>query len=147
MYIIKKRISTACTSHYLGKGYPNICRNGHGHNYKFDIEIAGDKLNQYDMLVDFGDIKRYCDKWIQENWDHSFILSSFQTEPRELFNKLGWHWTEFPIKDVNVTAERMSEFLARKFYIQFKELNPSIKYVSVSVWETDDSVATYKVGE
>ena len=147
MYIIKKRISTSCTTHYLGKGYPKKCKNIHGHNYFYDIEIGGTKLDDYDMLIDFGEIKKYCDNWIQENWDHATIFSSFQVEPRELWKKLGWKWGECGIKDVNVTAERMSEFLANKFYSQFKELNPSIKYVSVSVWETDDSVATYKVGE
>lgn len=145
MYIIKKRISTSCTSHYLGKGYPKKCRNLHGHNYFYDIEIGGDQLDQYDMLIDFGEIKKHCDNWIQDNWDHATILTSFQTEERELFDKLGWKWAEFEIKDVNVTAERMSEFLANKFYTELKEINNSIKYVSVSVWETEDSVATYKV--
>ena len=146
MYIIKKRISTSCTSHYLGKDYPNKCKNFHGHNYFYDIEIAGNRLDQYDMLIDFGEIKKHCDDWIQNNWDHSTIFSSFQIEPREMWNKLGWKWIEFGIKDVNVTAERMSEFLAKKFYKELKEINPSIKYVSVSVWETEDSVATFKEG-
>lgn len=146
MYIIKKRISTTCTSHYLGKRYPNKCKNMHGHNYFYDIEVAGDKLNEHDMLIDFGDIKKYCNNWLQENWDHATIFSSFQVKPRELWDELNWKWTEFPIKDVNVTAERMSEFLAKKFYKELKELNNSLKYVKVSVWETEDSVAIYKEG-
>lgn len=147
MYIIKKRLSTSCTTHYLGKGYPKRCKNIHGHNYFYDIEIGGETLNEHDMLVDFGDIKKYCDNWLQENWDHATIFSSFQQEPREFWNKLGWKWTEFPIKDVNITAERMSEFLANKFYKELKQLNSSIRYVQVSVWETEDSVATFRVGD
>lgn len=147
MYTIKKRISTTCTSHYLGKGYPNKCKNLHGHNYFYDIEVAGDKLDEHDMLIDFGMIKKYCDKWLQENWDHATILSSFQTDAKEFWNKIGWRWEEFPIKDVNITAERMSEFLAKKFYKELKQINSSIKYVSVSVWETEDSVATFKADE
>lgn len=147
MYIIKKRLSTSCTSHYLGKGYPNKCRNMHGHNYFYDIEICGHKLDKYDMLIDFGDIKKHCDDWIQNNWDHSTIFASFQQEAKEFWNKMDWKWVEFPIKDVNVTAERMSEFLAKKFYNELKQLNNSIKYVQVSVWETEDSVASYKVEE
>lgn len=147
MYTIKKRISTSCTSHYLGKEYPKRCKNIHGHNYFYDIEIGGTKLDQYDMLVDFGEIKKHCDDWIQEHWDHTTIFSSFQEDAMEFWNKMNWKWEQFPIKDVNITAERMSEFLAKKFYKELKEINSSIKYVSVSVWETEDSVATYKEEE
>lgn len=146
MYIIKKRLGTSCTAHYLGKGYPKRCKNIHGHNYFYDIEVGGEILNEHDMLIDFGDIKKHCDDWLQENWDHATIFSSFQQEPREFWNKLGWKWVEFPIKDVNITAERMSEFLANKFYKELKQLNSSIRYVQVSVWETEDSVAIFKVG-
>lgn len=147
MFIIKKNLKPTCTSHYLGKDYPKACKNLHGHNYNYSIEVGGDELNQYNMLIDFSDIKKHCDEWLQNNWDHVTIFSSFQVEAQEFWNKMGWRWVEFPVKDVNTTAENMSKFLAKKFYFELKQLYSNVKYVSVSVWETEDSVAVYKVGE
>ena len=58
---------------------------------------------------------------------------------------MGWKFFEFPIKDVNTTAEHMSEFLGQLFYKKLKELYPNIEYVQVEVSETKDSTAIYKV--
>lgn len=145
MFILRKQLRDTCTAHYLGKGYPKACKNAHGHNYFYTVEVGGEKLNQYDMLIDFSDIKSCCDTWLQENWDHTTIFSSFQTEAKELWEKMGWKFFEFPIKDVNTTAEHMSEFLAQLFYKKLKELYPNIEYVQVEVSETKDSTAIYKV--
>lgn len=147
MYILRKTLRDTCTAHYLGKGYPKACNQCHGHNYGYVVEIGGTKLNQYDMLVDFSDIKKYCDTWLQDNWDHTTILSNYQTEAKEYWSKLGWRYFEFPIKDSNSTAERMSEFLANLFYKNLKYLYPNIDYVQVEVSETKDSTAIYKVDD
>lgn len=145
MYILEKTLRTTNTAHYLGKDYPKACKHPHGHEYFYRIRIGGNKLNDFDMLVDFSDIKKHCDDWLQQNWDHTTIFSSFQIEPREFWDKMGWRWVEFPVKDVNTTSESMSEFLAKKFYKELKELYPNIEFVEVGVWETRDSAAFYKV--
>lgn len=147
MYILRKTLRDTCTAHYLGKGYLKACKNPHGHNYSYVVEVGGSKLNEHDMLIDFSDIKKHCDNWLQENWDHVTILTSFQNEAKEFWNKMGWKYFSFPIPDSNSTAERMSEFLANKFYKELKELYPNIEYVQVEVLETKDSVAIYKVNE
>lgn len=147
MYIVNKTLDATCTAHYLGKGYPKACKNNHGHNYHFQVKIKGKSLNEYDMLVDFGDIKKHCTNWLQENWDHIIILSSFQKDAIPHLEALGWRYIMFPVEEVNTTAERMSEFLTKKFYKELKEIYPSIEDVSVGVWETDGSVAWYELEE
>lgn len=147
MYILRKELRATCTTHYLGKGYPKACNQCHGHNYHYVVEIGGTKLNQYDMLVDFSDIKKCCETWLQGNWDHTSILSNFQMEAKECWSKLGWRYSEFPIPDSNTTAERMSEFLANLFYKNLKHLYPNVEYVQAEVSETDGSTAIYRVDE
>lgn len=143
MYVLRKKLRDTCTAHFLGKGYPNACKNMHGHNYGYVVEIGGERLNQYDMLVDFSDIKKCCDNWLQENWDHTTILSDFQTEAKEFWNKMGWKYFEFP--NSNSTAEQMSKYLASLFFKKLKDLYPNIEYVQVEVSETEGSTAIYRV--
>lgn len=147
MYILEKEIKTSNTMHYLGKDFPRACKNPHGHEYLFKIRIGGNKLNQYDMLIDFQDIKTHCDDWIQQNWDHAAVFSSFQTELMDIWDKNGWKWTEFPIKDANTTSENMALFLANKFYKELKSLYPNIEFVEVGVYETRTSACYYRVDE
>lgn len=145
MYVLKKKLRSAAVSHRLRNGYPGKCKNFHGHNYFFEIEVGGRKLNEYGMLIDFGDIKTICDKWIQDNWDHSSIVDYTDIDFQNFLNKEESHYwvSEW---EGNTTAERMSEFLANLFFPKLKEVNDSILYVTVRVWETEDSVAEFTVG-
>lgn len=147
MFIIEKVVKISNTSHFLGKNFPRACKNVHGHCYEFKIKVGGKNLNQYDMLIDFQDIKTHCDDWIQNNWDHATIFSSFQTEMRPFWDKMGWKYVEFPIKGVNTTAESMSLFLANKFYKELKSLYPNVEFVEVAVSETPTSICYYRVDE
>lgn len=147
MFILRKKLRDTCTAHFLGKDYPKACKFIHGHNYGYVVEIGGYTLNQFDMLVDFSDIKNCCDKWLQDNWDHTTIFSNFQTEAKEAWEKMNLRYFEFPFKGSNSTAERMSEFLANLFYKKLKYLYPNIDYVQVEVSETEGSTAIYKVND
>ena len=143
MYVLKKKLKPTCTAHYLGKGFPRACKNMHGHNYNYIIEVGFETLNRYDMGIDFSHIKNECDNWLQAHWDHATVFSTFQKEAMEFWDKMGWHYEVFPIDDANTTAENMSKYLAELFYNQLKESNNSLKYVTMHVWETEGSEAQY----
>lgn len=144
MYTLKKRLRDACIAHWLCKGYPKACKHVHGHNYSFEIEVKGNQLNQYDMLIDFGDIKKVCDDWIQTNWDHHLLVSQHQHDSVSFLKEPMFDLYIMP-DDTNTTAENMARFLCELFMLELVKLNPSITEVSVSVWETADSVATYTI--
>jgi 6-pyruvoyl-tetrahydropterin synthase len=143
MFVVKKRLQNAAIAHRLGKGYPNKCLNIHGHEYFFDVEVGTNNLDQYDMAIDFGDIKTICDKWIQSNWDHAVVVSEFDTSFREFLEKENMRHFVFP-NNQNSTAENMSKFLAELFFNQLSE-EYDIKYLTMSVWETPTSEAKYTV--
>lgn len=145
MYILKKRLRSAAISHRLRNNYPGKCKNFHGHNYFFEVEVGGYKLNDYGMLIDFADIKNICDDWIQNNWDHSSIVDSTDIDFQNFLTKEGSNYWVAEWEG-NTTAERMSEFLANLFFPKLKEANDSILYVRVRVWETEDSIAEFTVG-
>lgn len=64
MYRVTKDLQDFALAHRLGKGYPNKCKNLHGHNYNVQVVLGADKLDQYDMVMDFGDIKKLFNVWV-----------------------------------------------------------------------------------
>ena len=62
-----------CYGHRL-LNYQGKCRYLHGHNGRAVITLQGTELDPRGMLVDFGDIKRKIQHWIDENLDHNMLL-------------------------------------------------------------------------
>jgi 6-pyruvoyltetrahydropterin/6-carboxytetrahydropterin synthase len=57
-------------------GHESKCQHLHGHNYRVHFEIAQDseELDNLGRVMDFGAIKTHLCEWIEENWDHKFLL-------------------------------------------------------------------------
>lgn len=143
MFVLKKKLKPTCTAHYLGKGFPRACKNMHGHNYNYEVEIGIEDLNQYDMGIDFSDIKEICDDWLQKHLDHKTLFSSFQTKAIDFWEEMGWDYEIFPITDENTTAENMAHYISYIFYQNLSLVCPTLKYVTVHIWETEGSEASY----
>lgn len=105
-------------AHRLRK-YKGKCENVHGHNWKVDVAVSSEELNEIGIVADFREIKKIVRDVIRE-LDHTDL------------NALKY------FKKINPTSEN----LARHIYEQLKKrkLKPSF----VSVWEADDSKATYR---
>ncbi len=88
-------------------GHTGKCRYLHGHRYALEASFTCDVTR--DMVVDFGLIKDVLTNWINNNWDHTTILSIGDME-------LGQH-IEYYTKqkvfymDKAPTAENMSSIL------------------------------------
>ena len=59
------------------------CENLHGHNWKVEVCVAGEKLNSAGVLIDFGELKAHVAEIIRE-LDHKFLneLPYFEAHPR-----------------------------------------------------------------
>ena len=75
MYIIEKKLLKFSAAHRLVKNYKGKCQNLHGHNYHIAVSFVQNKLNEHDLMVDFGVISDLFNKYVQENIDHSVIVS------------------------------------------------------------------------
>src|SRR3989338_253996 len=54
--------------------YEGKCRHLHGHNGKVEIELSQETLDACGMVVDFDEIKRTIQTWINEELDHKMLL-------------------------------------------------------------------------
>lgn len=62
-----------CAGHRL-VGHEGKCVHLHGHNYIVEIYVTGTKVDALGRIVDFAVINRLFKDWIDDHWDHGFIL-------------------------------------------------------------------------
>ena len=64
---------TFCAGHRL-VGHEGKCQNLHGHNYVVEVFVTGQEQDEIGRILDFKMLKNRVNDWINENWDHTFIL-------------------------------------------------------------------------
>ncbi len=110
------------------------CRNLHGHTYRCIVEIDG-TTDQNGMVLDYYELKRIIDPIIEE-MDHSFIVSSKDTELINLLRSLD---SKAVVVDFDSTAENICIYLLDR--IKKAGLPDNINKVKVRVMETENSYA------
>ena len=104
------------------KGYQGKCEALHGHNWKVEVILRSDKLDNIGMVEDFSAIKDKL-KNILSLFDHKYL------------NVLPY------FKKKNPTSENIAKLIFEKMKEKLKSTQLGIS--SVKVWETDTSCATY----
>ena len=117
MYEIKIQ-SDFSAAHNL-RNYHGKCENLHGHNWKVEAIFAYKVLDKDGLAVDFKEVKSLLKK-ILEELDHAYL------------NETG------VFKKLNPTSENLARFIYEKIGKKNKNI------ASVSVWENENSCATYK---
>ncbi|TWT74906.1 6-pyruvoyl trahydropterin synthase family protein [Allorhodopirellula solitaria] len=64
---------TFCAGHRL-VGHEGKCQNLHGHNYVLEVYVTGQEQDAVGRILDFKQLKLRCKNWIDEHWDHAFVL-------------------------------------------------------------------------
>ena len=134
MYLVTKRIEF-CYGHRL-LDYDGVCKHPHGHNAVVEVDVRTDLLDSRNMVADFSDIKRIVKGWIDRELDHKMILR--HDDP--LVAPLQALGEPIYLLESNPTVER----IARLIYDNSKAAGLAI--VTVRVWETPSSVASYSEG-
>ena len=104
-------------------GHSGPCKKMHGHNWKVEVEITGEKLDKIGMVVDFKEIRKVTNLVVDE-LDHEFL------------NNLE------PFSEDNPTAENIARYIFTKLSEEFS--NKNVKVNSIKLWETDKSAVSYK---
>ncbi len=108
------------SAHQL-RGYQGKCEELHGHNWKVEAEVVGEKLDHVGLLFDFGELKKLLHE-ILARLDHRF-LNDIEA-----------------LQKINPS----SELLARYIYAELQAKIPSqVSMVSVTVWESEKACAVY----
>ena len=91
---------------HLISGHSGKCKNIHGHNYRIHFHCAGG-VNNDGVVIDFGDINTYLCWWLEDNWDHRFLV--WDKDPKyDDLKKI-----DDTVRGVsfNPTAENMAQYL------------------------------------
>jgi 6-pyruvoyltetrahydropterin/6-carboxytetrahydropterin synthase len=121
-----------CYGHRL-LNYEGKCRHLHGHNGRAVITLEGKQLDPRGMLVDFAEIKRRVQLWIDGCLDHNMLLC--RDDP--LLPALLERGERVFVMDSNPTAEN----IARLIYEHARDAG--LPVVEVVLWETEHCCSTY----
>jgi len=141
--IIKKKI-TWVMGHALTYPYEGPCTRLHGHNWEVEFAYEG-PIDNKGMVLDFAEFRK-MKQWIDQNLDHLFYVRNTHLllEPYiEGENEYSKEMDELGIVPVswNPTSENMAIFIHEKCC---EIMNLDSKSLTVTIWETCTSSATYK---
>ena len=109
-------------AHFINN-YPGKCSRLHGHNWKVEVSIYGNKLDELGMLIDFRDLKATVNT-IMTRLDH-YCLNEIE-----------------PFCKINPTAENIAKYIYDQLR-ETQEFDQDVKLRSVKVWESLSSAASY----
>jgi 6-pyruvoyltetrahydropterin/6-carboxytetrahydropterin synthase len=132
MYRVTREIEF-CYGHRL-LHYEGKCRHLHGHNGTAVIALESPDLDDRGMLVDFSDIKREVQTWIDETLDHTLLLH--RNDP--ILPLLQERGERVFVMEVNPTAENIARLIFER------AVSAGFPVVEVVLWETPRCHAAYR---
>ena len=119
------------------------CRNLHGHNYvAFFHARAESGLDAIGRVIDFSVLKQRLGGWVDENWDHGFLVWEKDAEALEAVRRVPGQ--KVYVTKRNPTAENMALELLH-------EVGPrvlagtGVMLTRVVLWETENCYAEVQV--
>jgi 6-pyruvoyltetrahydropterin/6-carboxytetrahydropterin synthase len=101
------------------------CENLHGHNWRVEVCVKGDKLDEAGVVMDFGILKKHV-KEIMGRLDHKFL------------NELPY------FTELQPSSENLAVYIAKSLQEMIQERGVTVS--RVTTWESDDACATYYPG-
>ena len=137
MYTIRKKVKFEM-SHVLNTSYSKACQQIHGHSYILEIFLRSNKLNADEMVMDFGEIKKYLWKIINR-FDHKMVVSEAHDLAPKFADLAFAGMDGIMFVPYNPTAEAMAKDI-------FMELSCNIQSLyKVRLHETDTGYAEFKL--
>lgn len=115
---------TFAAAHNL-RNYHGKCENLHGHNYKVRVACEGKELDATGLLYDFVHLRQVIQGVIRA-LDHKYLNET----P--------------PFDTLNPSAENIARHIFDETSKQLRAAPNSAGISSVTVWETEESAATYR---
>lgn len=128
MILVKKfRFESA---HRLSKGYQGKCANIHGHSWNGELRVQVAGLDDFDMGVDYGEMKKWL-AFIDEEYDHALLL--WEDDPVLGLGTLQERIVTFPR---NPTSEHLAEVIFHRVAGQIEEFlkaNPEYRKIGLQI--------------
>lgn len=137
--ITAERYHDICAGHRV-YGHESKCAHLHGHNYRVHFVITSESLDTVGRVIDFSVIKSRLAMWLEDNWDHKFLLWEKDPLSTELTK---YDPTGVVVVPFNPTAENIAKYLVEVIGpIQLE--GTDTKLIEVKIEETAKCSATYK---
>lgn len=120
MYEVSVEVSFSA-AHQL-RGYKGNCENMHGHNWRVQVNVMAERLNEIDIALDFRELKKTVREVIAP-LDHAFL------------NEV------FPFTEKNPSSENVSKWIFDS--LKKKIHDDGLRVAAVTVWESDTASASY----
>lgn len=117
-FIVTKEF-TFDSAHFL-RDYKGKCENMHGHTYKLQVSVEGDR-DESGLVIDFVELKRVVNEKIIDKLDHTNLND---------------------VLDVNPSAENIVEWIWNELWPDFS--TERYHLYAVKLWETPTSFAEFK---
>jgi 6-pyruvoyltetrahydropterin/6-carboxytetrahydropterin synthase len=104
------------------RGYKGNCENMHGHNWRVQINVNAERLNDIDIAMDFRELKQIAREVIAP-LDHAFL------------NEV------FPFTEKNPSSENIAKWIFDSLRKRVNDDN--LRVAAVTVWESDTASASY----
>jgi 6-pyruvoyltetrahydropterin/6-carboxytetrahydropterin synthase len=115
-------IETTFSAAHALRGYKGKCESVHGHNWKVQVHVVAERLNEIDIAIDFHDLKRYTNELLNQ-LDHKFLNDVF------------------PFTEINPSSENIARWIFEN--LKRKINTDHVRLSAVTVWESDTASATY----
>jgi 6-pyruvoyltetrahydropterin/6-carboxytetrahydropterin synthase len=115
-------IETQFSAAHQLRCYKGKCEKLHGHNWKIQVYVLSERLNDIDIAIDFHELKKLTGEIIAP-LDHSFLNDIF------------------PFTEKNPSSENIAKWI----YDSLKKRlgGDDIDLSAVTVWESETASATY----
>jgi 6-pyruvoyltetrahydropterin/6-carboxytetrahydropterin synthase len=120
MYELSVEVGFAA-AHQL-RGYKGKCENMHGHNWRVQVSVMAERLNEIDIAIDFHDLRRIAGEVVAP-LDHAFL------------NEV------FPFTEKNPSSENIAKWIFDS--LKKKINNGNLRLAAVTVWESETASASY----
>jgi len=121
-------------------GHESKCANLHGHNYRIHFEVDSPELDAVGRVLDFSVIKSHLCMWLEDNWDHKFLV--WAEDPMHSYLKDIDN--EVVVVPFNPTAENMAKYLV-EVVAPYQLTGTGARLIRCTIEETRKCSASYKV--
>ena len=127
-----------CAGHRV-LGHENKCANAHGHNYVAYISARSNDLDKVGRVIDFSVLKEKIGGWIDEYWDHSFLVYNKDIQIISISEKLMEN-KPMAIHNFNPTAENMANYLLNTICPELLK-DTGVQVYKIKLYETENCYA------
>jgi 6-pyruvoyltetrahydropterin/6-carboxytetrahydropterin synthase len=137
MTIFENRVEVWFDAGHRILGHKGKCSSPHGHTFRAEVFYGGTELDALGFVADFGEVKAAVKGWIDEHWDHGFLLNDGDKVLVEAF-KGDPEAKVYLLCGSNPSAEVMAREL---FEVVRSPLGPMV--CRIRIWESPSHHAEY----